>query len=176
MPGLQIKKGTTYVNYPTAGINQVTADNLNAHVDNAELLPGAISAQAPGSAQINDYVIAERSGSLFKYTLDSIKSLFASYFPLLSGATMTGELVLSSSNPSASSVAASKGYVDSAITNAFTIGVIVLRGGSVPSNWLECNGQTTSGYPSLTAIYGANLPDLTSAVPLPSLKYIVKAQ
>lgn len=31
----------------------------------------------------------------------------------------------------------------------------------MPSNgvWLECNGQSTSGYEELAAIYGANVPD-----------------
>jgi microcystin-dependent protein len=31
---------------------------------------------------------------------------------------------------------------------------------SVPSGWLECNGQSTSGYTALAALYGSNVPDL----------------
>jgi len=159
MPGLQIQKGTTYVNYPTVGTNQVTAENLNAHVDNAELLPGAISAQAESPAQIGDYLIAERSGSLFKYALTSVKDLFASYFPLRAGAAMTGELTLSSSTPSASLVAASKGYVDSTTAGATLVGAVVMWGGSaIPAGWLEMNGQASPS--SLVPIYGATLPDL----------------
>ena len=163
MPGLQIQKGTTYVNYPTVGTNQVTAENLNAHVDNAELLPGAISAQAESPAQIGDYLIAERSGSLFKYALTSVKDLFASYFPLRAGAAMTGELTLSSSTPSASLVAASKGYVDSAVSTgvsgATLVGAVVMWGGStIPAGWLEMNGQAAPV--SLQSIYGSTLPDL----------------
>ena len=165
MPGLQIQKGTTYVNYGTPGQSQVTAENLNNHVDNAVLLPGAISGQTETTAQIGDYVMSERGGSLFKYALSSIRDLFATYFPLRSGATMTGELTLSSSTPSGNSVAASKGYVDTvgaAATAAATLpGAIVMWGSSaVPSGWLECNGQSTTGYPNLISIYGATLPDL----------------
>jgi microcystin-dependent protein len=161
MPGQQIQKGTTYVNYPTSGTNQVTAENLNDHVDNAILLPGAISAQLESVPEDVDYVLAERGGSLFKYALSSIKDLFASYFPLRSGAIMTGELTLSSSTPSAAAVAASKGYVDASIAASTLPGAIVMWGGSsAPTGWLECNGQSTAGYASLTAIYGTNLPDL----------------
>jgi hypothetical protein len=28
------------------------------------------------------------------------------------------------------------------------------------ASWLECNGQSTSGYPELAAVVGANVPDL----------------
>jgi hypothetical protein len=165
MPGQQIQKGTTYVNYPTVGTNQVTAENLNDHVDNAELLPGAISAQTPGTPEDNDYLLAEQSGSLLKYTLSSIKDLFASYFPLLSGGTMTGELVLANSTPSISNAAASKGYVDSTISTTLS-GAIVMWGGSTPpAGWLECNGQSTAGYPNLITVYGTNVPDLRGEFP-----------
>lgn len=161
MPGQQIQKGTIYVNYGTPGVSQVTAENLNDHVDNAVLLSGAISGQTETTAQIGDYVMSERGGSLFKYALSSIRDLFATYFPLRSGATMTGELTLSSSTPSGNSVAASKGYVDTAITAATLSGAIAMWGGSAaPSGWLECNGQSTTGYPNLISIYGATLPDL----------------
>jgi len=29
-----------------------------------------------------------------------------------------------------------------------------------PQGWLECNGQSTAGYPKLAAIVGSNVPDL----------------
>lgn len=41
------------------------------------------------------------------------------------------------------------------------IGAIVPWGSStVPDGWLECNGQSTGGYPELAALYGSNVPDL----------------
>jgi microcystin-dependent protein len=160
MPGLQIQKGTTYVNYGTPGQSQVTAENLNNHVDQAILLPGAISAQIEGTAQIGDYVLAEQTGSLFKYALSSIRNLFSSYFVSLTGGSMTGALTLNA-NPSDALGAATKQYVDAAATSATLSGAIVMWGGSsVPTGWLECNGQSTASAPNLVPIYGTNLPDL----------------
>lgn len=61
----------------------------------------------------------------------------------------------------------------------------VVMWGSVipPAGWFEMNGQSTSGYPELTTIYGATLPDLrvvkTANETRPtniSLMYIVKAE
>ena len=40
-------------------------------------------------------------------------------------------------------------------------GAITAFGGSTaPTGYLECNGQTTAGYPALAAVVGANVPDL----------------
>ena len=33
-------------------------------------------------------------------------------------------------------------------------------GSTAPEEWLECNGQSTSGYDDLAAVVGANVPDL----------------
>jgi len=49
----------------------------------------------------------------------------------------------------------------SALTGTIPVAVIIMFAGtSVPSGWLECNGQSTSGYTALAAIVGANVPDL----------------
>jgi microcystin-dependent protein len=160
MPAQQIQKGTTYADFPAAN-SQVTAENLNDHVDNAVLLPGAISAQNSSTPQVGDFVIAERTGSLFKYTLESIRTLFSAVFVQLTGGTMTGPLILNNSSPATSATAASKGYVDTKTAAATLPGAIVMWGGSTPpSGWLECKGQSTAGYANLIAIYGTNLPDL----------------
>lgn len=61
----QIQKGTTY----STGNATVTIDNLNAHVDNASLLPGAISDQnalAGNAAPATDQVLILASGQLKK--------------------------------------------------------------------------------------------------------------
>ena len=158
MPGLQIQKGTTYVNYGTPGQSQVTAENLNNHVDNAVLLPGAISAQIEDAAQINDYVIVERTNYLFKYALSSIRDLFSAVFLSKSGGSMTGPLVLNA-NPTTALGAATKQYVDAAAAGSTLVGAVVMWGGAtIPSGWLEMNGQASP--PSLVSIYGSNLPDL----------------
>ncbi|ACS79752.1 tail fiber protein [Maridesulfovibrio salexigens] len=38
--------------------------------------------------------------------------------------------------------------------------VAAYRGDTPPVGWLECNGQSTTGYPELAAVVGANVPDL----------------
>lgn len=61
----QIQKGTTY----STGNATVTIENLNQHVDNASLLPGAISDQnalAGNAAPITDQVLILASGQLKK--------------------------------------------------------------------------------------------------------------
>ena len=156
----QIQKGTTYADFPAAN-SQVTANNLNNHVDNAVLLSGAISEQATGIPEEADYILAERAGALFKYTIESVKTLLSSIFVPLAGGTMTGPLLLNTSNPSTSATAASKGYVDATVAATAIPGTIVMWGTSTaPAGWLECNGQSTAGFASLTALFGTNLPDL----------------
>jgi len=158
MPGLQIQKGTTYVNYGTPGQSQVTAENLNNHVDNAVLLPGAISAQIEDVAQISDYVIVERTNYLFKYALSSIRDLFSTVFLSKSGGSMTGALTLNA-NPTVALGAATKQYVDTVAAGSTLVGAVVMWGGAtIPSGWLEMNGQASPA--SLVSIYGATLPDL----------------
>ncbi|EOX3381165.1 phage tail protein [Vibrio cholerae] len=45
------------------------------------------------------------------------------------------------------------------------VGTIVAWGrGSIPSGWIELNGQSTSGYPELAAIYGSKVPDFRGYV------------
>lgn len=160
MPAQQIQKGTTYADFPGAN-SQVTAENLNDHVDNAVLLPGAISSQITSTPEEADYVMVERAGALFKYTIESVKTLLSSIFVPLAGGTMTGPLLLNTSNPSTSATAASKGYVDATVGASILPGQIVMWGtDDPPAGWLECNGQSTAGYPNLTALFGTNLPDL----------------
>jgi len=163
MPVQQIQKGTNYADFPGAN-SQVTATNLNNHVDNAELLPGAILAQPTATPEEADYILAEQSGSLVKYTIESVKTLFSSLvdgFLQTTGGTMTGALILNNSNPATAATAASKGYVDATVGASILPGQIVLWGTSTPpAGWLEMNGQSTAGYPNLIALFGTNLPDL----------------
>lgn len=57
-------------------------------------------------------------------------------------------------NPTSVSVQA-KGFSDTPIGS-----VIAWSHSTIPDGWLECNGQSTNGYPDLAAIAGANVPDL----------------
>lgn len=69
----QIQKGTTY----SAGSPTVTIDNLNAHVDNAALLPGSITDQAAiATSQVNSLSSAQIAvvlgGALKSATLSQV--------------------------------------------------------------------------------------------------------
>lgn len=119
----QIQGGTTYI---TGG--QVTATNLNAHVNNAVLVPGAINDQtAAVSCTTSDSVLLLQSGTLKKATLAQVQTSIApdlsAYVNKNGSVAMTGELTLSSSTPAAALSAASKGYVDTGLaTKQNTIG------------------------------------------------------
>jgi hypothetical protein len=38
--------------------------------------------------------------------------------------------------------------------------IVMYSGPTVPTGWLLCNGQATTGYPNLISVVGANVPDL----------------
>lgn len=108
----QIQAGVTY-----ATGAQVTATNLNAHVNNAVLVPGAISDQAAASSSTSaDSVLLLQGGVLKKATLAQLQGGVApdvaNYVQRNGSVAMTGELTLSSSTPVNALSAASKGYAD----------------------------------------------------------------
>jgi len=111
----QIQAGNTYVDG-----NQITGANLNAHVNNAVLLPGAINGQPQVVASTtSDLLLCVQNGALKQMTLaqagTAINPSLAPYLPKDGSQPMTGELTLSSSTPSAALSAASKGYVDTGL-------------------------------------------------------------
>ena len=66
-------------------------------------------------------------------------------------------------NDSVTTVKILDGNVTQAKTNNSLVpaGAIMAFGmNSVPTGWLECNGQSTTGYTALAALVGANVPDL----------------
>ena len=73
-----------------------------------------------------------------------------------SGDVMNGLLTLSG-DPVSDNQAATKLYVDSM---RMAGEVTMWSGSTVPSGWLECNGQSTGGFAALAAIVGSNVPDL----------------
>jgi len=134
----QIRKGTTY-----ATGDQVTATNLNAHVDGAILLPGAVTEQPTGTANSGDYVLAADS-SLKKLT---VAQLQAGGIRADGAVAMTGELQLSSSYPSAALKAASKGYVDATTAALDVDGKVaqkIARAGDTMSGPLVLAGNATT--------------------------------
>ena len=102
----QIQAGITY----TDG-GQVTASNLNAHVNNAVLVPGAISTQsAATTCTVSDGLLILQGGALKQATVSQLPFINKD-----GSVAMTGELTLSSSTPVASLAAASKSYVDTGL-------------------------------------------------------------
>lgn len=101
----QIQAGTVYVDGA-----QVTATNLNAHVNNAVLVPGAISDQAAAaSVASTDSVLLLQSNSLKKAT---VSQLIPGAIVRDGSVSMTGDLILANSSPQSALAAASKGYAD----------------------------------------------------------------
>ena len=87
MPDQQIQKGTIYANG-----NSVDATNLNAHVDNAILLPGAITAQTDATALNQaDSLLMLQGGALCKGTVSQMKTAMSlGDYVTRSGTTNTG--------------------------------------------------------------------------------------
>jgi hypothetical protein len=111
----QIQSGTTY-----ADGAQVTATNLNAHVNNAVLVPGAISDQtAVASCTGTDLLLILQGGQLRKGTISQVQTAIAPdltpYINKNGSVAMTGELTLSSATPAGSLSAAPKQYVDTGL-------------------------------------------------------------
>jgi hypothetical protein len=111
----QIQAGITY-----ADGAQVNATNLNAHVNNAVLVPGVISDRdAVTSCTAGDSLLILQSTALKQATLAQVQAAIApdltSYVNKNGSVAMTGELTLSSSAPTAALSAASRGYVDTGL-------------------------------------------------------------
>lgn len=107
----QLLKGTTY----ETG-DSVTADNLNAHVDEAVLLPGAIGDQVASGALVGaDTILVNKSGGLVKATVSQVADAVEAenlYIKRDGSLAMTADLPLVNSLPAGDLSAASKGYVN----------------------------------------------------------------
>jgi len=153
----QLRKGTTY-----ATGDQITATNINALVDNAILLSGAINDQTSGSVQQTDNLLLAGTSDLKKAT---VSSLLTGLVKADGTVSMTADLPLANSTPAVALSAASKGYVDTTVTSSVasaipTGAIMSFYRSTAPAGWLECNGQSTTGYAALAALIGATVPDL----------------
>ena len=110
-----IQSGTTY-----ADGAQVTATNLNAHVNNATLVPGVINDRtAVASVTGTDSLLVLQAGQLRKSTITQVQTAIAPdltpYINKNGSVAMTAELTLSSNLPAGALSAASKQYVDTGL-------------------------------------------------------------
>ena len=107
----QLLKGTTY----TTG-DSVTAANINALVDAAILLPGAIGDQVASGALVGaDTILVNKSGGLVKATVSQVADAVEAenlYIKRDGSLAMTADLPLVNSLPAGDLSAASKGYVN----------------------------------------------------------------
>lgn len=105
----QILKGTNY----TTG-QQVTADNLNNHVDNATLLPGAILDQ-PNAVSVSgsDTILLQQGGALREASIAQVTSTVSGFLKLDGTTSMQAPLLLNTTTqtPTALNQAVSYGYV-----------------------------------------------------------------
>ena len=110
-----IQSGTIY-----ADGAQVTATNLNAHVNNATLVPGVINDRtAVASITGTDSLLVLQAGQLRKSTITQVQTAIAPdltpYINKNGSVAMTAELTLSSNLPAGALSAASKQYVDTGL-------------------------------------------------------------
>jgi len=153
----QLRKGTDF----SVGM-QVTDVNLDAHVDNAVLLPGAINDQVDGSVYPEDKLLLATSSSLKKAT---VAALHTGLVKADGTVAMTGDLTLANSSPANDSSAASKGYVNSQIAvgvAAVTDTTLVKRDGSrAMTGLLTLAGDPTTGLQAATKQYVDNRTPFT---------------
>lgn len=137
----QILKGTNY----TTG-QQVTADNLNNHVDNATLLPGAILDQ-PNAVSVSgaDTILLQQGGALREASIAQVTSTVSGFLKLDGSTQMQGQLLLASTAaPPSLSAAVPRAYVE-ALAAGGTAGysTLVPRAGQV-----EITGAITMAAPA----------------------------
>lgn len=137
----QILKGTNY----TTG-QQVTADNLNNHVDNAKLLPGAILDQ-PNAVSISgaDTILLQQGGALREASIAQVTSTVSGFLKLDGSTEMQGQLLLASTAaPPSLSAAVPRAFVE-ALAAGGTAGysTLVPRAGQV-----EITGAITMAAPA----------------------------
>ena len=71
--GTDISKGTTYSTGGVGGQGVITSGNLNAHVDDATILPTFISSKtARSTLAMTDEVLVQAAGSLYKVLLSTL--------------------------------------------------------------------------------------------------------
>lgn len=150
----QLNKGTTY----SAGNSTVTITNLNALVDSATLLVGAITEQAAiTTSQINSLssaqIVLETGGLLRSATLSQAVN------GTLSGAT-NGDLLIGNTTTSQFSKAKLTAGSGVSVTNgaaAITVGVLPFASYSAPAAYSGTQTVTLSALTSLSGYFKYSL-------------------
>ena len=96
----------------------------------------------------------------------------ASYVPKLTQGSQTYMLWAGSENPSTSKLSISQNNSTDKIKIKADMGttpvgsIVMWYSTAIPTGWMECNGQSTSGYTELAAIVGATVPNFNGRFPL----------
>lgn len=141
----QIQKGTTYGT--TSPSNLVTSTNLNNHVDDAILLPGAITDQTAKTALASADTILVHSSADVALRKTTVAQLFASPLPIGSTTANSGQF----STLSASSTVSGSGF-STYLASPPAIGSTAASSGKFTS--LETTGQYKG---SVTAVSALNV-------------------
>jgi len=113
-----------------------------------------------------DVVTSAKLNNVIDQTTFTSSAITGTTLALLSGSLKVNSLGIGANelaNDSVTTVKILDGNVTQAKTNNSLVptGAIMAFGmNSVPTGWLECNGQSTTGYTALAALVGANVPDL----------------
>lgn len=160
-----IQAGITY-----ADGAQVTATNLNAHVNNAVLVPGVIS-DKPAALSLTgaDTALILQGGLLKKGTISQMQAVIApdlaSYVNRNGSVSMTGELTLSSGSPTGTLSAIPKTYVDAGLaTKQASLGFTPLnKAGDTMTGTLTLQADPASALQAATKQYVDTKASLTGA-------------
>ena len=160
-----IQAGTIY-----ADGGQVNATNLNAHVNNAVLVPGVISGK-PAALSLTgaDTALILQGGLLKKGTISQMQAAIApdlaSYVNRNGSVSMTGELTLSSSSPTGTLSAIPKTYVDTGLaTKQASLGFTpVNKAGDTMAGTLTLQADPASAFQAATKQYVDTKASLTGA-------------
>jgi microcystin-dependent protein len=168
----QLQKGTTYTG--TGVSSFVTHTNLNAHVDNARIVGGAIDEQiANPSSTDSDLFLVNKGGDLFKQTklqiTETINSETISVNTLnaqdtisdtivcddISGVFGTlddsGIILAEGKTVSIGGVNLSSGFVPTGAVMPFAMVI-------APAGWVRCDGETYDATP--TVVDGVSTPSI----------------
>lgn len=160
-----IQAGTIY-----ADGGQVNATNLNAHVNNAVLVPGVISGKPTALSLTGaDTTLILQGGLLKKGTISQMQAAIApdlaSYVNRNGSVSMTGELTLSSSSPTGTLSAIPKTYVDTGLaTKQASLGFTPLnKAGDTMAGTLTLQADPASAFQAATKQYVDTKASLTGA-------------
>ena len=121
---------------------------------------------SPNSGFIGGAVIKDAAGNPGKAILQFTATNGTTQYGYIIGSSNSPQNLALNATPSSadnSNNIATTAFVQSALgsLSAVPSGAMMHWPSSTPpSGWLEANGQSTTGYPALIAIYGANLPDM----------------